>query len=85
MKEIMGKYSEDILKNLDKDNINKIIDFLRNNNCDYIESIISDYLDLFTIDYEVFVTKYNYLNKKYENKFLIIASVNMDLFEEFFY
>lgn len=80
----MEKYSEDVIKDLNKDNINKIIEFLRNNNCNYIESIISDYLDLFTIDYEVFVTKYKYLNEKYQNKFLVKASENMNLFEEFF-
>lgn len=85
MQEIMEKFTDDVLKNLTKDNINKIIDFLRRHKCNYIESVINDYLDLFTIDYEEFIKKYNYLNEKYENNFLEKASEDMNLFEEFFY
>ena len=39
------------------------VDMLNDNNCDYIEDILSDYLDLFTIDYDEFVNKYNIINK----------------------
>lgn len=49
IEEILEKYSDSVLKNLNTDNMNHIIEFLKNNHCDYIEDIIEDYLDLFTI------------------------------------
>lgn len=84
MDDIINKYSNSVIKNLDKDNITNIILFLKQENCDYIEDLLEDYLDLFTIKYEDFVSKYKELNKKYGNKYLELASDDMNLLEEFF-
>lgn len=84
MEEIIEKYSSSVIKNLDRNNIDKIIVFLKKENCNYIEDILEDYLDLFTIEYEIFVNKYNELNKKYNNKYLELVSNDMNLLEEFF-
>lgn len=84
MDKILEKYSKSVIKNLDKENISKILLFLEKEKCDYIEDILEDYLDLFTFEYELFVNKYNNLNKKYENKFLELASADMNLLEEFY-
>lgn len=84
MEEIIEKYSRSIMKNINKENFLKIINFLNYNKCNYIEDIISDYLDLFTIDYDIFKEKYDYLDNKYQNQFLSLASENMNMFEEFF-
>ena len=85
MNDILDKYSNSILKNLDRENINKIIEFLKKEKCDYIEDLLEDYLDIFTIDYDIFVKKYNMLNKKYNGNYLVLASSNMNLLEELFY
>ena len=84
MDEIIEKYTNSIIKRLDKENMQKIIKFLQDNHCDYIEDILTDYLDLFTIDYEEFIKKYRILNQKYQNSFLLLASEDMNLLEEFF-
>lgn len=84
MQEIIGKYSVNVFKNINKDNLSKILIFLEKNNCDYIEDILTDYLDIFMIEYEVFIEKYNIINKKYNNCFIKLASEDMNLFEEFF-
>ncbi len=84
MNEILEKYSDSVLKNLDKDNINKILEFIIQNDCDYIDELFEDYLDLFTIDYELFVKKFERCNKKYNNQYLQLASENMNLLEEMF-
>lgn len=84
MEEIIEKYTDGVLKNLNKDNIIKICDFLDEENCNFIEDILEDYLDLFVFDYEEFIKKYNKLNEKYENNYLVMASENMDLLEEFY-
>lgn len=84
MDEILNKYSEGVLKNIDKGNMNKIIKLLKEYNCDFIDDIIEDYLDLFTIDYDEFKNKFVKLNEIYENKFLEYASFDMNLLEKFF-
>lgn len=85
MNEILDKYSDALLKNIDIDNMKKIMIFLQNNNCDYIEDIIEDYLDIFVIDYNLFANKFNNLNQKYNDEFLTLAKEDMNLFEELFY
>ena len=85
MNDILGKYSNFVLKNLDKENINKIIEFLKKEKCDYIEDLLEDYLDIFTINHDMFVKKYNSLNNKYNGNYLILASADMNLLEELFY
>lgn len=82
--EIKEKYSESIIKNLNKENFYKIINFLNQEKCDYIDDIISDYLDLFNFEYNDFVEKYNKLNEKYNKDFLNRASEDMNLLEEFY-
>ena len=84
MMEIIEKYSDDVIKNMNKDNLMKIINFLISEKCDFIEDILEDYLDLFTIEYNEFVSKYNKLNKKYNNNLLSKASEDMNILEEFF-
>ena len=84
IEEIKKKYAKSVIKNLNKENFYKIINFLKSSNCDFIEDIISDYLDLFNIDYSEFIKKYNKLNKKYDNNFLNMASEDMNLLEEFY-
>ena len=84
MDEILEKYSESVIKNFDKRNMAKIILFLQGQHCDYIDELLEDYLDLFTFPYEEFVSKYNEINAKYNNKFLELASYDMNLLEEFY-
>ena len=84
MKELLEKYSDSIIDRLDKVNFNKIVMFLTNEECDYVEDLVEDYLDIFVIDYNEFVRKYNILNKKYNNKYLELVSEDMNLLEELF-
>lgn len=85
MEEILEKYSNTTLNNLNEDNIKKVIAFLIEKKCDYIEDLLEDYLDLFTIEYDVLVKKYNELDNKYNNNLLELASEDMNILEEFFY
>ena len=82
--EIKDKFEESVIENLDKQNVHKIISFLIKQKCDFIEDIISDYLDLFDFEYEEFVRKYTELNAKYDGEFLKKASEDMNLLEEFY-
>lgn len=84
MDKIIEKYSSATLNNLDKNNISKIIKFLQNEKCNFIEDLLEDYLDLFTIEYKIFVDKYNKLNEQYNKELLSLATEDMNILEEFF-
>lgn len=85
MEEILEKYSLSTIKNINYNNLYQIIEFLIKEKCHYINDLLEDYLDLFTIEYEIFFDRYNQLNKKYNNNLLSLAAEDMNIFEEFFY
>ena len=82
--DINQKYEPNVFKDLDTTNTDKIMLFLLHEKCDFIEDIVNDYLDLFTIDYNTFVEKYHLLNNKYNGLFLKKASEDMNLLEELY-
>ena len=84
MQEKFKKFSDSVLRNIDKENMNKIILLLKKYDCDYIADLLDDYLDIFMIDYDIFKEKLDNLNIKYNNNFLSLASNNMNLLEEFY-
>ena len=84
MMDIVEKYSNSTIKNINKDNMLKIINFLIVENCNFIEDIIEDYLDLFTIEYNEFISKYNKLNKEYNFNLLVEISKDMNILDDFF-
>ena len=83
--EIKLKFEKNLIDNIDKDNAKKILTFLANEKCNFIEDIVTDYLDLFAFDYNEFISKYEKLNAKYNGNFLERASEDMNLLEEFYY
>ena len=81
---MFDKYENDFFKNIDIDNVKRIINFLEENNCNFIDELLEDYLDLFTFDYNEFVDKFNKLNKKYNYNYLELVKDDMNLLEEFY-
>ena len=81
----INKYENSVIKNIDKDNLKKIVSFLLSNGCDYIEELIEDYLDIFTFEYEDFVTRFNKLNDKYNHKLINEIREDMNILEEIYY
>lgn len=84
MKNIIDKYENEVIKSLDVSNMKRIVSFLKKQNCDYIDELLSDYLDLFTIPYNEFVNKFNDIDVKYNFNFIEEVRSNMDLLEEFY-
>lgn len=70
MNNLFNQYEKDLFLNLDKDNYKKILDFLYIEVPEYAEDIVTNYLDLFLINYEEFKDKYNKLKDKYSINFL---------------
>lgn len=85
IREIIDKYEMSVLKNIDKDNMIKIITFLQENKVIYIEDIIENYLDIFTIPYDEFIEKFSKLNKKYNNELVNMLNDDVNVLEEIIY
>ncbi len=80
----ISKYEESVIKNLDKDNVDKILSFLSLNGCDYVEELLEDYLDIFTFEYDEFVIKFNKLNDKYNHNLINEIKDDMNILEELY-
>lgn len=80
----LSKYDQSVIRNIDKENTNKIIEFLIDNNCDYIEELLEDYLDIFTFEYDEFTDKYNKLNSKYNDNLIEEIREDMNILEELY-
>ena len=80
----ISKYENVVVENLDKENLLKIVTFLTQNDCDYIDELLEDYLDIFTIDYDEFIDKYNKLNAKYNNNLINEIKEDMNILEQFY-
>lgn len=81
----LDKYITDVYKNINKDNMYKIIEFLTSKGCNFLEELLTDYLNIFLFDIEEFIVKFNKFNKKYENKLLSKIGENMNILEEFYF
>ena len=58
-------FDNDVLNNLDKENVIKIITYLKINNINFIDDILNNYIDLLNIPYNTFIDKFNNLIHKY--------------------
>ena len=80
----LDKYENSVIQNLDKENIKKIVEFLIDKKCDYIEEILNNYLDIFTFDYDEFIIKFNKLNKKYHGNLINEIQNDTNIIEELY-
>ena len=80
--ELVNKFEPHVIKNIDMENLNKIINFLVSEKFDYIDEIVEDYLDLFLIDYEDFVSRYQLLKNKYGENLVELISEDLGILEE---
>ena len=84
IEDIVSKYDSEVLDKLNKENMAKIIIFLQKENCDFIEDLLNDYIDLFIIEYDDFIRRYIILNEKYNYKYLELAAEDMNYLEEMY-
>ena len=82
IEEILNKYEPSVLKNIDEDNMNKIIEYLIDEKVDYIDELLIDYLDIFLINIEEFKKRFNNLKTKYGNNLVELIRSNLNILEE---
>ena len=80
----VDKFEKSVFRNIDQDNLKRIVSFLSSKGCNYIEELLEDYLDIFVFDYDEFVKKYNSLNEKYNHNLINEIRNDMNILEEFY-
>ena len=80
----LDKYDSELFHNIDIENLGKIVKFLLEKNCNYIDELLDEYLDILTFDYEDFVKKFDKINQKYDGKLIEKISEDMNILEEFY-
>ena len=81
----MNKYEKSFIKKLNMNNIKKIVSFLKAQNCDYIDELLEDYLDIFTFEYDDFIARFNKLDEKYDYNLINEIKEDMNILEELYY
>ncbi len=83
IKELHEKYEPEIFQNLNDANVLKIVEFLTLENVDYIDELFNNYLDLFIIDYNEFISRFNNLKCKYGEDLVKLIGENLSILDEF--
>ncbi len=83
IKELHEKYEPEIFQNLNDANVLKIVEFLTLENVDYIDELFNNYLDLFIIDYNEFISRFNNLKYKYGEDLVKLIGENLSILDEF--
>lgn len=81
--EIFDKYEFEYIKHLNKENVIKIINYLQNEEVDYIDELLEDYLDLFVLEYEKFKNRFERLKGIYGNDLTEKIANNLSILDEF--
>ena len=74
-------YDNELLLKLDTNNIINIINYLKRNNIDYIEDILSLYTDLFILDVNDFINRFEILKNRYGKNFCDNLAYKLDILE----
>ena len=82
VEEILNKYEPSVLKNIDENNMNKIIEYLLTEKVDYIDELLMEYLDIFLINIEEFKRRFNALKNKYGNNLVELIKEDLNILEE---
>ncbi len=75
-------FEESVLKKLDEENIKKIIAYLQDNKIEIILDMLTNYIDLFILDYQEFVKRFNKLKEKYGINLNELLNYKLDILEE---
>ena len=57
-------FDEDIIKQIDSNNVNRIFEYLKDNDIYYYKDLFLNSLDLFLLPYDSFISKFERLKKE---------------------
>ena len=84
IKIINEMYDEELINKIDKDNVMKIYNYLIKKGIYYAKDIFIEYLDLFLIDCDEFINKFEKVIKKLGSNYVDILGEDSSILEEFY-
>ena len=82
IKNIVDTFDEEIIKKVDIDNLFKIYKYLIDNGIYFARDLIVDYLDIFTLDYDEFVIKFEKLKNELGSNYVEILESDISKLED---
>ena len=79
---IVDTCDSEIIKVIDVDNLFKIYKYLIDNGIYFARDLIVDYLDIFVLDYDCFVTRFEELKKKLGSNYIEVLENDISNLEE---
>ena len=74
-------FDRDIINQLDMENVNKIYNYLIDNGIYYAKDIFISQVDLFLLDYEMFVEKFEKLKERLGNNYIDLLGEDCSLID----
>jgi len=81
VKVLKENFDDEIIKQLNYENVNKIYNYLINLGVDYAKDIFINQADLFLLDYDLFVEKFEKLKNKLGNNFINMLEEDCSLID----
>lgn len=82
LEELFNNYDINFLRSIDEHNFNEVYNIFKKYNFDYIEDIIENYLEIFTLDSKKVEDKIVALKNKLGDDFVNIIGDDMSYLEE---
>jgi len=74
-------FDRDIINQLEMENVNKIYSYLIDNGIYYAKDIFISQVDLFLLDYEIFVEKFEKLKERLGNNYIDLLGEDCSLID----
>ena len=81
IKILKENFDEDMIKELDMENVKIIIDYLLRNKVYYAKDLLLNSLDLFLLDSNIFIEKFENLKMKLGSNYVVKLGEDMSLIE----
>ena len=81
IKILKENFDDDIIKQLDYENVSKIYNYLSTSGIYYAKDIFISQVDLFLLDYDTFVEKFEKLKQKIGDKYIELLAEDSSLID----
>ena len=79
---LLDKYTNDYLDTIEYENFMKIYKYLKSKKVYFIDDLIIDYLDIFTLDVEIIEEVFNILNERYGDDYIYTIGDNLKILDD---
>ena len=79
---LLDKYTDEYLDTIDYDNFMKIYKYLKSKRVYFVEDLILNYLDIFTLDVKIIEEAFDALNLQYGDDYIYTIGDNLKILDD---